>query len=64
MESQPQNPEFRNNPEKISPMHFNILAVLSSRASPQPYPLNLEIKSGVIFMLISTEHEIYPASKY
>ena len=22
MESQPQNPEFRNNPNKLSPMHF------------------------------------------
>ena len=23
MESRPQNPEFRNNPERLSPMHWN-----------------------------------------
>ena len=25
MESQPQNPEFRINPDKLSPMHFTAL---------------------------------------
>ena len=39
MESQPQNPEFRNNPEKLSPMitrDNNMVTLVSFQRAPSP----------------------------
>ena len=43
MESQPQNPEFRNNPENFNPCYFNMHAQLSSGAKVLKLVLNTHL---------------------